>query len=429
MDIQNKQFASWLMTISAFLFGISLSSLYISRSTIAITLGLSLICALIASPTYKIRDFKQAIPTQLWIFLGIILMGLGASIFTSLKPDTSFSTWLRLASLPVSIAFLCYLLISKIALIHRVLTVSLFICLIYSVLGLYFNNHFLLLLIGKETSRDFNLTLKPLLTVSLLSLPIALLYLHKNMRLNPVYSIGTFLFFGVLILFSLAKSTLSGFLIMTATCGLVYLIRLQNKKIILSSLCLFGISFSAALIWLKEHIYTLSQAGEKLGYLPVWLIDLHRQLIWQFSWENIQLSPLFGYGINASNYLEGSSQSVSQYLQTKGVSFTDPTAQSVPILPSHTHNWIIEIALDTGLVGSIPFIIAIVSMFVFLTSRYVRTGHLALMCAIAINAAYWGSGLFNFSYWSAWWQTSYYVSFFFCLALYFDDQSSEKELT
>jgi len=45
-----------------------------------------------------------------------------------------------------------------------------------------------------------------------------------------------------------------------------------------------------------------------------------------------------------------------------------------------------------------------------------RTGNLGPIMTIAVLSGYWGAGLFNFSYWSAWWQLSFLISLVFCFA-------------
>ena len=80
--------------------------------------------------------------------------------------------------------------------------------------------------------------------------------------------------------------------------------------------------------------------------IPTELIDTHRQYIWGFSLNKFFNKPLLGYGPDTSNFIEGSQEII-------GSNYTG----TMPYIPSHPHNFIIEILLDTGLIGLLSFTI------------------------------------------------------------------------
>jgi O-antigen ligase len=86
---------------------------------------------------------------------------------------------------------------------------------------------------------------------------------------------------------------------------------------------------------------------------------------------------------------------------------TSPIEFGVPVLPSHPHNWVLEIFAETGIVGGLPMLFAVILQFVIMLRRYRADGRPEILAALSASAAFWISGLFNFSFWSAWWQVSY----------------------
>ena len=71
---------------------------------------------------------------------------------------------------------------------------------------------------------------------------------------------------------------------------------------------------------------------------------------------------------------------------------------------------------ETGIVGLTSLVIVIVVMFASYLRIYATFRTPAVLAAIAVAAGYWGSGLFNFSFWSVWWQCSFVLMLVLCLA-------------
>ena len=79
-------------------------------------------------------------------------------------------------------------------------------------------------------------------------------------------------------------------------------------------------------------------------------------------------------------------------------------------IPSHPHNFFIELLLETGVVGTLSFIFLIFSINYFIFKRIITKD---FSYVIFFNGYFWGASLVNFSFWNAWWQ----VSYFFILAI------------
>jgi O-antigen ligase len=127
--------------------------------------------------------------------------------------------------------------------------------------------------------------------------------------------------------------------------------------------------------------------------LPTWLIDTHRQIIWGFALDRAADAPWFGYGIDVGGNLPGAS-----------IPLPDCVGQNY--LPSHAHNWMIELFVETGAFGLAGAVAALLLFARDLVQRAAR-GQTGALAGLALAGAFWGSGLVNFSIWAAWWQVSF----------------------
>jgi len=81
----------------------------------------------------------------------------------------------------------------------------------------------------------------------------------------------------------------------------------------------------------------------------------------------------------------------------------------VEALPSHPHNWALEVLGETGIIGFVPVLIAIAWAVGRCMVGYVRSGGGGSLATLGLNAVFWGSSLFNFSIWSSWWLIGYFL--------------------
>ena len=130
--------------------------------------------------------------------------------------------------------------------------------------------------------------------------------------------------------------------------------------------------------------------------IPTDLIDHHRQIIWGFSIQKFILRPLFGYGQDSSNFIDGSQVDI-------GSKYTG----DMNFIPSHPHNFLIEILLETGVCGTFFFI-----LLIYIINVRVWKLHQSLkfkLHLIFLNSFFWSSSFVNFSFWLGWWQASYFL--------------------
>lgn len=136
---------------------------------------------------------------------------------------------------------------------------------------------------------------------------------------------------------------------------------------------------------------------------PLWLVDYQRQTIWDFAFKIFQQNFWFGIGANTINFSPGSDTLI-------------PRTHNLPMMPSHPHNWVMEIAAETGIFGLLSLLGAVSVTFMRYVRGFFRTGDEAYFVAACMAAGYWASGLFNFSFWSSWWQMSFILMVAFCLS-------------
>ena len=132
--------------------------------------------------------------------------------------------------------------------------------------------------------------------------------------------------------------------------------------------------------------------------------------MWNYSFGVARESPWFGIGANTINLIPGSEKPL-------------PGDATLTIISGHPHNWMVEILAETGFLGMTAILVTIIVTFLFLYRRVRLSKDLGSLAVIAIMAGYWGSGLFNFSFWSSWWQISFLMGF--ALAMVWGMRSSD----
>ena len=191
------------------------------------------------------------------------------------------------------------------------------------------------------------------------------------------------------------NSAILGVLIALIALSLFYIYQniFRFKILIYTSFFIALTLFSQILFNLPENLDKESIQTQKF-IVPTFLVDAHRQYIWSFSIKKISEKPLLGYGPDTSNFIEGSQEII-------GSKFTG----TMPYIPSHPHNFLLEIILDTGLIGLVGFIFFI---FYYNFKIFRKSDDNGKFLLILFFFYFWGSSLVNFSFWLGWWQVSYF---------------------
>lgn len=188
-----------------------------------------------------------------------------------------------------------------------------------------------------------------------------------------------------------SRSSLAGMLAALVLCGIVAASRARPLRHLLIGLLLAAaVAVSGVAVSLR-WTPLLVEGGYKL-FAPIWLVDQHRQVIWQFTLDRFHERPWFGWGLNAISSAPGASDKIPEL--------------KAEFIPSHPHNWMVESLAETGVAGFVPLLAVIIGIAAAAIRSYRRTGAPATLAWLALWLTYWSAGAFNFSMWNATWQAS-----------------------
>ena len=218
----------------------------------------------------------------------------------------------------------------------------------------------------------------------------------------PALSVATVVGLLVVIWLTRNRSALAGLSMMMVVGAGLTMARRRNLAInVVISVVAIAV-LAALVLWLHETRGSIQPPEETVAIVPPWLLDWQRQTIWARTIEMGMNSPWIGNGINVINLLPGAD---------------DPLATSgLHIIPAHPHNWLVEVFAETGVFGAFALLALVLTLCLKLAGGYLKSCDAALLAALLVNVGYWGSGLLNFSFWSAWWQVGYLLMTGLCLA-------------
>jgi O-antigen ligase/dienelactone hydrolase len=176
--------------------------------------------------------------------------------------------------------------------------------------------------------------------------------------------------------------------------ALVLILALRRRSSALRKRVAFGVGAAAAalavLVLMRLPAPPVDEAFRADPPLP--MVDIHRQAIWGFVFDKALERPVLGFGINTINTVEGAKDEVLDLNQE--------------YVPSHPHNFALEIMSETGLPGLLLLIASQIVLFIGF-ARAAFAGRAGGLAAATTLAAFWVSSLANFSIWSAWWQVGF----------------------
>ena len=157
--------------------------------------------------------------------------------------------------------------------------------------------------------------------------------------------------------------------------------------------------------WLHHTRFAGSlEAPEGNYFLPTWLIDFQRETIWSNALDIGLQTPWFGRGANTINLAPGADKVLGG-------------THGLHVIPAHPHNWPVELFAEIGIFGLVGVGAFTLYCIVRMLYAYRTSEHPAVLAAIAIFAGYWCSGLFNFSFWAAWWQLAFILALTLVLSI------------
>ena len=217
----------------------------------------------------------------------------------------------------------------------------------------------------------------------------------------PALSVATVVGLLVVIWLTRNRSAMAGLSMMMVVGAGLTMARRRNLAINLVISVVVIAVLTALVLWLNETRGWIKTPEGTVAIVPPWLLDWQRQTIWARTIEMGMNSPWIGNGINVINLLPGADDPL-------------PTSQ-LHIIPSHPHNWLVEVFAETGVFGAFALLALVLMLCLKLAGDYLKSCDAALLAALLVNVGYWGSGLLNFSFWSAWWQVGYLLLTGLCL--------------
>ena len=403
----------------AVLMGIAVPCLVFGRAIMALPLILAVLL-LVWFP--ERRQYWRALLGQVRTPIGMMVLVTLAlwlpSMVVSPQPLRSMEAWARIPVLIGLIFFLAAMLSERqeaLALALKALIVTGAIATLFALFSLTFLPEFLSFVRSSPSHwgwidmpypgfrpRDI---LKPYAALTVLMAPVLVWggwRLGGHWRsLAAVTVIGLF---GVVLLTN-NRSAIAGLLaIAVVGPGLMMCVRRNLAVNMAVGVVLFSIIL-AVLLWQHDtrrsmHVPPISEGI--VVTLPQWLIDYQRQTIWVHAIDIGMRSPWFGNGINVINFLPGADLKLPN--------------NNLNVIPAHPHNWLVEVFTETGALGAFALLTLVITLCLKLSGDFLKSGNTALLAALLVNVGYWSSGLFSFSFWSAWWQVSFLLMMAFCLA-------------
>lgn len=188
-----------------------------------------------------------------------------------------------------------------------------------------------------------------------------------------------------------SKSALAGYAGALLLLGLCILAARLPRPAALALVAAVLIMAGAGSALIVSRLPVPPYAGQQQLRLPTSLVDAHRQVIWGFTVHRAMDRPVFGWGLGTAGRTPGSKTVIPEFNQE--------------YIPSHTHNWVLQLLLESGLVGLLAALAALAALLGTVVGM-ARRGWGGGWAATGLTGAYAISGLSNFSVWSAWWQAS-----------------------
>ncbi len=238
--------------------------------------------------------------------------------------------------------------------------------------------------------------LKPFASLAVFMIP-ALIW--AGTRLGGIWVVlaaGNLIGFIALVWLTYNRAAISGLLGMTLLAAGLAAWSSRSRLIKLALPVSAIVAFAGVLIWLYMTRQRPGFGGDWL--FPLWLVDFQRQTIWRFAFKLVEQNFWFGLGINTINFAPGANAIIPN------------TVDKLTMIPSHPHNWMLEVAAETGVFGFLSLLAAIALSFVRDFRGFFRDNDYAYFVSACMAVGYWLSGLFNFSFWSSWWQMSFVLT-------------------
>jgi len=373
----------------------------VMQGGLIIALAVSLLSIRETGPTIKL-----AFGSLLAGMAAVVLIAWMPSVFTSIEPLRSLEAWARIPLLMLGAVLLWSPLKNDPAL-HalslKALLCSGFFAAVVAIFVLNGGNLLLLSLQGQDIFYTPTKPLKAYSNISMCLIPVVLWAGHFLKGRWQYAALGMICLNLVVIAQTGTGAAVAGLLAGGALVG--FLAALKGKKFLFAYFGVLAAAIAGTLSWLADK---MNPEVPSPNIFPNWLVDGHRQYIWQFAYEKIWESPWLGYGINAIDRIPGAKDHIP------GIEH--------PYIPSHPHNAYLEVGAETGLVGLAVLVLVLIFFALRLVSQYLACAEgpldqrLHILALLFLWVGFWSSSALNFSLWSAWWELTLFTSLALLLA-------------
>jgi O-antigen ligase len=357
------------------------------------------------------RVVLEAARTPVGVLLLATLVLWLPSMFASPVPLRSLEAWIRVPIFVGFIVFLAAMLSERqetLALALKALIVASAVATVFALCSLTFQPEVLAFFrrLGWSAMpypgfRPHDI-LKPFAALSVLMVPVLVWAGWRTGAGWRGLAVATVVGLLAVVWLTYNRSAIAGLFAMTVVFAGLMMVVYRRPVIYVASSVLILVVMLPLMLWLYETRLNPYLPEGTVVFFPSWLIDYQRQMIWDRAFDFGMDAPWFGNGINAINFLPGADAPMPR--------------NDLNIIPAHPHNWLVEVFAETGAIGAFALLTVVITLCLKLAGDFLRYGDAALLAALMVNVGYWGSGLVNFSFWSAWWQVSYLLMTAFCLA-------------
>jgi O-antigen ligase len=401
-----------LTMFAAVLTGLVVPFLFFGRAVMAAPLLAAILIVALWLP--KRGDYWRQMIRMARTPVGLLLLMMLAlwvpSIFFSPLPLRSFEAWARIPVFVGSVTLL-WAMLSKdheaLRLTFKVLLIASAIIIVLALASLAFapdqgTSWIFQFLRNKWYPHRVSEILKEFSTMAILLMPVLLLVGRRLGARWPVLAVACVLGLLAITWMTYNRSAMAGLLAMLIVFAGLMVMKYRRPMVYIATSVFVAVVVIAMMFWLFETRSDIQPPEGVTEFVPGWLIDYQRQLIWHRAFEFGMDAPWFGNGINAINLLPGAEAQMPR--------------NNLNIIPAHPHNWLAEVFAETGAVGAGSLVLLIATLCLKLAGQFLRSHDGAFLAALLVNIGYWSSGLLNVSFWSAWWQISYLLLTALCLA-------------
>ena len=396
-----------LQHMSAAFLGTALPALILGRSVFAVIICIAVFLILIdviktASFTDLLNTFIAEWKRPLAIFLAVVFFLCIPSIITAEKPLHSLiSPGRTLGFCFIGTLFYVYLKarpnLTKVWMKWLVISSIIAIGLAFYSQFVHPELYWFLHLKGWSNNPLIN-TLKGYTALAVFIVPLLMISAYQGRTFLSIIAVVSALLLLILIWQLANRATIAGLLAAIICLSITVCARYGTKRQMIATGSFSTFCLGNVLWWLHTTRDAARFSIPKGDYLlPTWLIDYERQTIWSHAWDIALQTPWFGRGANTINLAPGADKVLEG-------------THGLHVIPAHPHNWPVELFAEIGIFGLFAVIGFILFCMVQMLYVFRTSGNPAVLTAIAIFAGYWCSGLFNFSFWAAWWQLAFILA-------------------